>query len=283
MSQGRILVIDIDNTLYDWVCFYIPCFLRMVDAIRRITGIDVEDLKASFQRVHRIHGTTEYTFSIQELDVLSAIDRALDSAARYEKYHEAIVTFQRCRKELLAPYPTVTETLATLRSSGVILVAHSDSPIVPVSRRLRQLNLDTAFDAISAAWDEGIPPDLPSEIVVKRPSEEVSARSDLLPIPRGVRKPNIATLTPILKKFDIELSRIIYVGDSLSRDVALARAAGCVAVHADYGVVHPPEYIAELEKITYWPSADVLSDRHATLRPDFTIKTFADILPIVSL
>ena len=40
----KVLITDLDDTLYDWLGFFIPSFYAMVDELVSITGIDKEIL-----------------------------------------------------------------------------------------------------------------------------------------------------------------------------------------------------------------------------------------------
>ena len=114
----------------------------MVQEIHRISGVDVSALKRSFRKVHQAHRTSEYAFAIQELDVLETIDAGLSPEERLKKYDSAIHAFRSTRRKTLRLYPGVKETLQRLRDAGVMVVAHSDSMMTYVSRRLRQLDVD---------------------------------------------------------------------------------------------------------------------------------------------
>ena len=213
------------NTLYDWVAFYIPSFRALVSEISRVSRVPEDQLWPSFRRLHQKHGTTEYPFAIQEIDALDDVDRGLSPLQRQDKYKDAIRAFRHLRRTLLRPYPDVPEGLARLHERGVLLAAHSDSMTVPVSRRLRQLELDTYFDAIFGSQDVGIPHYLGVSDVRKASDADVGARVPVLELPPGVRKPEPASLLPVLAHFGMASDAAVYLGDSLRRDVALASPA----------------------------------------------------------
>lgn len=282
--RESVLVFDIDNTLYDWVLFYVPCFLKMIAEIARISGADPEEIKASFQRVHRRHGTSEYSFAIGELDILDRTDQELSPAERVRKYDSAIHAFRSCRRALLQPYPGVAETLRELRDRGVRLVAHSDSMIVTVSRRLRQLDLDTYFEAICGGKDSGVPDYLPVTAARVASDSDVGARTRLIELPTGVRKPDPMCLAPVLREFEVQGADLIYVGDSVSKDMRLAAAIGARGLLAEYGRRVDPALYAELLKITAWTPDAVLAEESE--RPDSsfaTIHSFREILMAAGL
>lgn len=288
-SRVLAVVTDVDNTLYDWLAFYIPSFLAMIGELEVISGVPAEALKRSFRRVHQAHGTTEYPFSIQQIDALEEQDRDLSTAQRLEKYGPAIHAFRSMRKKTLRPFDGVPETLRALRERGLVLVAHSDAWLVSVSRRLRQLELDSFFDLIVAAEDPGPPEGSPMEVVRRALPAEVEARVPTLSISKGVRKPDVRALLPALSQLKLEPARCIYVGDSPSRDVAIARAVGAIDVWARYGsLTDRAALYDELVKISYFSETDVEEERRLRqeielVKPSFEIQHFKELEAVCSL
>jgi FMN phosphatase YigB (HAD superfamily) len=282
------VITDVDNTLYDWLNFYIPSFLAMVEEIHRISGVDVSSLKRSFRRVHQAHGTSEYAFAIQELDVLQAIDAGLSPNERLEKYDSAIHAFRSSRKRTLRLYPGVKETLQRLRDAGVMVVAHSDSMMSYTSRRLRQLGIDGLLTAVSAARDHGVPTSLDLGSVRRVPASMVESRTVHLEFSPGIRKPDPATVTPVLVALSVPREEALYVGDSLSRDVLLARRAGIADVWARYGSRRDEALYRELLEITYWTETEVTEEER--LRKEIggsgvsnAIDSFSELLPLAGI
>jgi phosphoglycolate phosphatase len=278
------VITDIDNTLYDWLAFFIPSFLAMVQEIQRISGLDTGSLKRSFRKVYQAHGTTEYAFAVEELDVLNSIDEGLSPEDRLRKYDSAVHAFRLTRKRNLKLYPGVRESLERLRQAGVIVVAHSDSMMSYVSRRLRQLDVDGLISAICAPRDHGIPPHLNATSVRRRSNEAVESRCMLLESSAGIRKPDPATLVPVFEAFGVPREESLYVGDSLSRDILLARRAQINGVWARYGSHRPSDLYKELLEITYWTEAEVAEEERLRKEiveapPEKIIESFDELLP----
>jgi hypothetical protein len=61
----KVLITDLDNTLFDWVALWCACFTAMMNKVVEISGIPVEDLKPEIRRVHQRHGTSEYSFLLE--------------------------------------------------------------------------------------------------------------------------------------------------------------------------------------------------------------------------
>lgn len=284
----RLVITDVDNTLYDWLSFYIPSFLAMVQEIHRISGVDMPSLKRSFRSVHQAHRTSEYAFSIQELDVLEGIDAGLSPEERLKKYDSAIHAFRSMRRKTLRLYPGVRETLQRLRDGGIMVVAHSDSMMSYVSRRLRQLDVDGLLAAICAPRDHGIPAALDPASVRRVPESAVESRTLHVEFSPNIRKPDPATVDPIFEALGVPREKAMYVGDSLSRDVLLARRAHIVDVWARYGSNRDDALYRELVEITYWTEAEVKEEERLRKElggspPSSVIDSFQEILPILGL
>ncbi len=108
------LLADLDNTLYDWMAYFVPAFRAMVVYLSKETGIDVDTLMADFATVFRRHGSVEYSFAIEELETLARLHPELTPIERVNKYWDAVVSFQRLRRQKLRPYPGVQEMLSKL-------------------------------------------------------------------------------------------------------------------------------------------------------------------------
>ena len=82
----KLIVTDLDNTIYNWVDFYVPAFNAMLKELNHISGISERQLKQAFKRVHQKHKTTEYAFAIEELDVLPEVQQGKPPRYIREKY-----------------------------------------------------------------------------------------------------------------------------------------------------------------------------------------------------
>lgn len=258
-----LVVLDLDNTLYDWVGYYVPAFRAMLAELSRITGLPENELKASFQRVHQRHGTSEYAFAIEELDVLQEVDQDLSIPERLEKYATAINAFRAVRAERMSLYPGAAEVLGALHREDRQLVAYTDAMMFYATRRLKQLGIEKYFSGLVAPRDHGLPPGVRPEWV--RSSDDETKYRPLIPhveaLEPGLAKPNPEILLEIVRDFETRPERSVYVGDSLHRDVYMAQLAGVHDIYASYGRSYPREYFTELVEITHWTDEDVARER----------------------
>ena len=111
----KLVICDLDNTLYDWVGYYVPAFEAMVSELQHEHGVDRERLLDDFRSVHQSHGTSEYAFVLTELDVLRDVDTLAASGAGL---HPAIAAFRNKAAETLHLYDGVRDTLVQLRAQA---------------------------------------------------------------------------------------------------------------------------------------------------------------------
>jgi len=286
MSSIRAVITDLDNTLYNWVDFYVPSFLAMVRELNLLTGISEEELKASFKRLHEKYGTTEYSFAIFELDVLRDLDKGQTTAQILEKYHPAIKAFRKTRKHVLHLYDGVEETLASLREHGKMIVAHTDALMYHAIARLKQLGVESFFDAIFAPPDHPLPQGISREDVryFSEPERYKSTIPIQVELDQSIRKPDPRSLLPVLNRLAIDPQEAIYVGDSLTRDVLLAQRSGVFDVLAKYGREFTVDNYNELLKITYWTDDRIKEEealRALRIEPTFAIDRFSELIYVI--
>ncbi len=282
----KLVITDLDNTLYNWVEYFVPSFNAMLQELVRLTGIDEAALKNSFKRVYQRHRTTEYSFAIQELDVLSKENAGVPLAKVLEKYNSAIRAFQRARRKTLHLYDGVSATLQELRRQDRKIAAHTDAMMFYAEGRLKQLEIEDLFDALVAPRDHGLPPGTRLEDVrYHHTPETYKAR---IPLKRalepGLLKPNPQCLRDIMSTFGVAPKETVYVGDSLHKDVRMAQLSGVHDIYAAYGRQINPEHYRELVGITHWTDEDVIREKDlqaVTVKPRFTIQRFPELLQVV--
>jgi len=284
-DRAKILICDLDNTLYDWVAYFVPSFYAMVDALIEITDWDKEQVLDEFHRIHQKYGSTEHPFSLLELESVQKKFGHLPRAELAKEFDSAFLVFNRSRKRTLNCYSGVRDTLSQLKKQGVPLIAYTDSNVIAVVDRLKRLELADYFSAVyckelSATehpagisleqWAE----DFPLEQVVELSAED--------------KKPNPAILRRICTDFETQPERAAYVGDSLSRDIYMAKLAGVTSIWAKYGTQHPEGFYDKLVRVTHWTQADVAEEKlHWNLSkdivPDYTLEhSFSELAVLFS-
>ncbi len=278
-----LLITDLDNTLYDWVSYYARAFRAMVEKLAEALDVEEETLLDEFKAIHQHYGNSEHPFAALELPSVEARFGALSRTQRMRALDGPLGAFRAAREQYLELYPSVRETLGRLHRHGVVIVGHTEATAEQAFFRLRKLGIVGLFRHLYAL--DGSLKDHP----------DPARRADLRPpsglvtsIPRQERKPNPELLRDICRKEGVALGEAYYVGDSLTRDMSMARRAGVAALWARYGTRYDPHLWNILVRITHWTDEDVrreaqLKKRYHDVQPDYVLDRFADILDIVGL
>lgn len=279
----RLLICDLDNTLYDWVGYFAHAFYAMVDEVVSITDCDREQLLDDFQIVHRRHHDSEHPFSLLETDTIEDLFANCSRGQVAKKLDPAFHAFNVSRKKKLKLYPGVRKTLETLLRSNVKIVAHTESKLYGVVDRLTRLELTDYFHRIycrERSDSEHPDPDAGFRWFERFPLERTVELS------RHQTKPNPDVLLEMCSVEGVSPSRTVYVGDSMARDILMAKAAGVFSVWAKYGTFHTEEEYRQLIRISHWTSDDIVREQElkkATvgLEPDFVIeRDFGEVIGI---
>ncbi len=236
----RLVVTDLDNTLYDWVQWFCRGLSGMSQAAARVLQIPHEDLLAELQAAHTVRGTVEDPDALLELPSVRAAFSTRERAA--EALAEAL--HHRDRAQAVDPqmYPGVRRTLRTLRAAGVKVVAHTEAPARAAVDRLQRLRLHEELDALYArVMSPGVQCELP-------PLRRIDPEH---------RKPDPDAVLEICEAEGVEPAATVYVGDNLARDIWMARQAGAIPVWAQYGTRHDARAWQQLKQVSHWRPTDV--------------------------
>ena len=113
-----LLVTDIDNTIFDWVTYYVTAFDALLELLSETIGVSVAQLAGEAKGVFAAHGSIEYPFLVQELpSVLNYygddIDRMLHEAVeKFLRIHGVVLT---CAIKRVVFSPTSNQEEATTR------------------------------------------------------------------------------------------------------------------------------------------------------------------------
>lgn len=254
----KLLVCDLDNTLYDWVGYFVPSFYKMVDEVVRITSCDREKLLDDFREVHKSHHDSEHPFSLLETQTIRDLYPGYSRDIIAKKLDSAFHAFNESRAKTLRLYPLVDDTLKKLIEKNISIVAHTESRLYSVVDRLRRLGIEKYFSRIycrersntehpnisaGGRWLESFPMNRVSELSHHQ------------------RKPNPEVLIEICHRQKTEPARAAYVGDSMARDISMAQVAGLYSIWAKYGAFHLEDEYKKLIRISHWTSDDVVRER----------------------
>jgi len=282
----RLLICDLDNTLYDWVKYFVDAFYALVDEVVAITGCNKEQLLDDFRNVHRKHHDAEHPFAVLETGTVQKHFPGKSSAEIAKILDPGFHAFNSRRKRNLTLYPGVRETLDSLQMQNVTLVAHTESKFYAVVDRLSRLDLVRYFSHIycrerpSTLRPVG---DRPSKYLSEFPSHRV------IELSHHQRKPNPDILVEICQREGIPSRNAAYVGDSMPRDVMMAKRAEVVAIWAKYGTQHADADYQRLVRVSHWTPEDVAREKAlavevSAIEPDYIAeKSFLEVLDALAI
>jgi len=247
----RLVITDLDNTLYDWVTFFARSFDAMTKRAAEILEVSEEVLLDDVKRVHQRRRNSEHPFALLETDIVA---RRFPSATRLERKEAldgAFHAFNRARKESLRLYPGVVAALEAIRASGAVVVGHTDASVANALFRLGKLGLLRWIDRVYAVEDSG--DGHPSG----RDPAAAEHRARVRALGHHQRKPDARVVRGICEDYGVAPGDALYVGDSLVSDMAMAKGAGVWAAWAKYGTVYERERWETLARVTHWTEADV--------------------------
>lgn len=268
-----VLITDLDNTLFDWVGLWYACFEPMLHNISEISEIDLDVLKNEAKAIHQKHGTSEYSFLIEELPSLK---NKYGDEAVVSHFKSAIDIYRKKRREHLKLYSTVAESLLKVKGTGAKIIGYTESMGFYSNYRVRRLGLDGVFDIIFSPRDHDIPKGIKKEDIRKYPSENYEFKFTKHEYtPAGELKPNKHILTTIITTLGAKPSDCVYIGDSLMKDVAMAKDAGVADVWAKYGTSQETRGYQLLREVTHWTDEQVKREKEISQRdivPSITLK-----------
>lgn len=277
------VVTDMDNTLYSWIDYIVPSTERMVETLCRVLALPRIQVIQALKEVYERYESNDYPFAIQESRLFEPYK---GDFASFNKLviEPASIAFASARRSYLKPYRGVVDTLDALKKRGVPVVALTDAPRNPAERRAHRMGLDRYLTAIytlpSFPFPEtGIAP----EILAREEAGGIDMACDVVELPREAEKPDPRGLLAICERLGVEPRDVAMVGDSLSKDMQVARAVGAVACWAEYGTYVSAEYRERLDTM----SAPSATRRHLrqnpveALKPDHRLSCFDQVLEIV--
>lgn len=280
-----LVVLDLDNTLYDWVHYFVCSFYDMIEEVVRITGCDREQLLDDFREVHQRHSDSEHPFALLETKTIRELFPRSTTQEIINVLDPAFHAFNSRRKKELKLHIGAHETLEQLAKNNIVIVAHTESKLYGAVDRLSRLSLTKYFSKIycrERPITNHPEPNLGEKWLERFPMERVVELS------HHQRKPNPGVLLEICNNERIPKEQAAYVGDSMARDILMAKQAKVMAIWAKYGAQHSEDDYARLVRISHWTPEDVeqelkLKKMAQSVKPDFIASNnFSEILTPLS-
>ena len=268
----KLVITDLDDTLYSWIGFFIPAFYDMAEEVSRILDVPLEQLLAEYRQIHQDVGSVEFPHATLLLPSVQQKYKGLTKEQKMYRLDPAFHKFNSKRKRLLTLYPGVENALAFLVDQNINVVGYTESAEENGYFRLVKLGIEQYFTKVYVSNSSYERPD-------KYPR---SPKTNIV----HAKKPNPELINQICESEGTLPSETLYIGDSISKDMLMAKQAGVHSVWVDI----PAEQglYQKLVKISHWTQEDFQNDEHNKLlwreggySPDFTIRSFDELPGIV--
>lgn len=263
----KLFVADIDNTIFDWVKYYVGAFSALLREVEKVTHVPYAQLAKECKDVFATHGSIEYPFLIQELPSVMRFYRIglgdidgggpdVDSQRIEKMLREAVTrgrdAFLREAEKGLRLYDGVEATLAAFHAKHpkVPLVALTDAPRYVAMWKLNKLGVLQHFDAVYGLADPRIPTcggriKVDQEILIKHlQRNDFGFKGKIRTLPEDYEKPGTKGLKTVLMDYDLDedpalRAQVLWIGDNERKDVGLGKRLGVKTFWARYGVADP--------------------------------------------
>ena len=258
----------------------------MVDRVVEITGCDREKLLDDFREVHQKHGDTEEPFALLETQTIKELYPHASAKVILQTLDPAFHAFNSARKKSLKLHAHVPETLELLTDSGIKIVAHTESKLYGVVDRFNRLDLFPYFSKVYCRERSQSPhpiPEIGVEWLQRVPTDL------FIELSHHQTKPDPSVLLEICAREGISAEETSYVGDSIARDILMAKRADIFSIWAAYGAQHDAEQYSKLLRISHWTSDEIsrevrLKEEAKDIRPDYIARTsFAEVLTALDI
>lgn len=267
--RKKILITDLDDTLYSWIGFFIPAFYDMVNELSSILKTPEEQLIKEYKALHQECGNVEQPYTTLELP--SVLKSFPNKNKKYisEQLNEAFHKFNSTRKKKLKLYEGVYDTLELLNKNGITIIGYTESAEENGFYRLKKLGVSNFFRRVYVADSKYSKTD--------NSKESEYTRKVLL------KKPSPQVLLDICKYENFLPEEAIYVGDSLTKDIYMALGAKIMAVWINYQE-NNKELYKKLIGISHWTDNDFQNEKslkdewvNQRLHPDIEIHNFREL------
>lgn len=262
MAKTKLLICDLDNTLFDWIEYYVPAYYAMIDKVLAVhptlnRNVLLKEIREIHKELHTIEDRWAF-MAAQSIQDVYRLNYTVDNIPDVVRDHtdEALEIFEMVEFHKLVLYPHVKGTLQQLTDHGIKIVIYSDAPMDCVYDRLAALGLGRHLVQVVALG--------------RTNTVNIYEGGTQTTLTRDLRKPNVNVINYICHFNKVDKSEVAYIGDSMTRDILPAVKSGLKTFHAAYGAVVDSETLAKLKKISHWDDEDVQREQEALKEIEFT-------------
>lgn len=275
--KQQVLVLDMDNTLYDYVAFFGPAFRAMIHVLSYDLKVSEDDLYNDFRKIFKSVGTFDYQFLIAQLPYTKGMSDA-ELARQIARGRQA---FDRAKAKRLRTYGGLAETLHQLHAGGVDLVVLTNAPYYHAYSRLKDIKVADYITGFFA-WVGNYPTSGAEAEAFCRAREKIRSRFKIsFFLDSDDIKPSRSSYDAVVAHFGGGTAYTA-VGDSVRKDLVPAHLSGMRTIWAKYGTKVDDRNLKTLLRVTPWSSQQYREHtEYGSFRPDYVIEKPSDLLDIV--
>jgi len=186
----------------------------------------------------------------------------------------------------------VIATLQALKERQIPVVALTDAPRNPAEQRAKRMEFDKLLSSLYTLPGFPLPASpegqslVAPDILAKEERGEYRAACPVIELPRDCEKPNPKGLLQICRTWSVEPADVLVIGDSLVKDIGVARAVGAVDCWAEYGTYVSLEYRERLDilsaaSVTRRHAASVYESGQVPAKATHVMSSFSQVLEVI--
>ncbi|MDO4562338.1 MAG: HAD family hydrolase [Clostridia bacterium] len=266
----KLLITDLDGTLYDWLNFFVPSFYAMADSVAKKTLTPIEEVLREYRELHVKYKNVEHPYTTLELPCVRERFGNLSRDELKERLNDAFHAFNSMRKKKLRLFDGAAETLERLKDASVTIVGFTESGEENGYYRLRKLGIDQCFAKVYV-WDS---------YYTAHPKSQKTVRLN-------VKKPCPEVLHRICESEGVGVKDAIYCGDSMTKDIYMAHYADMECIRVCCAKENEDSY-EKLKAISHWTRRDYEEEAERRIciekehiEPDYVVYDFGQIEKII--
>jgi FMN phosphatase YigB (HAD superfamily) len=242
MRERLLIVLDVDNTIYDWLRLWAGGLSAAVNHLAQATGRPVEHWMQAVQSAHVRRHALECPSLLSDVALLAAWPGDADPGAVMTA---AAAVYREYWDHHLTAYHGMREALALIAADGHEIVAYTEGDVGIAATRLARLGLAGVIRRVFGR--PPLPPGGEPGWCLAPVQRNGPIAVDF--VPREDSKPNPTGLRNIVWQCGATMANTVYVGDHLHNDIDMARILGVTPLWARYGTHADAESTALLVRV----------------------------------
>ncbi len=302
MSKIKLVVLDVDFTILNWVEWWYHCHSALFEKLHEVTGIERGVLYAEAREVFAQHGSLEHPFLIQSLRSVREYYFGSGLDVFCEKCLRPVTKYAKEKgNPYLTPFSGVIDTLEKIKARGIPIAVLTDAPRYVGLWRLSKMGVLPYLDGVWGLPDPLLPICEATEKTLVLPETlHKNLKKDLCKfkghtaeISAQYEKPDPRGLQSVLVHFGLiyEPESVVFVGDNPGKDIKSGQSVGVLPVWAKYGIDARDEFRKDTEKFSFYQKFTNQSNERKNSctekpspdkKPDYPISEFSEILRFLS-